>query len=244
MLASLAYTLEPKRWTPPPQFYHELRQRLSQREDLVNLLNRVENQLHALLVNPVVIDSVRTQLESLIATLKQQIEQMDSELAELLKLNSEPDQATSTIEQEWKHNIALLCSIVGIGPVTACWLVVATLNFTSCETVEALVSYIGLAPVERSSGSSIRGRPRIGHSGQSRLRSLFYLATLSAARFNPVIVRFWRRLREDKGKPVKVARYAYARKLVHLAWAVVKSGKPFDRNYHLNLSEETGQSAA
>lgn len=236
-LAQLAQTLTPKRWIPPPQFYYELRQRLGQRDDLIKLLNQVENQLHALVVNPIVIATVRTQLENLIATLQNQIEQMDQELKSLLELDFELKNsdlsATQplTTEQEWKKSIALLRTITGIGPLTACWLVLATLNFSTCSSVEALVNYVGLAPTERSSGSSIRGRPQIGHSGHSRLRTLLYLGTLSAARFNPVIKILWRRLREQKNKPSKVARCACARKLVHLAWAIVKSGKPFDPNY-------------
>ncbi len=55
------------------------------------------------------------------------------------------------------------------------------------------------------------------------------MATLTAARFNPVIKAFYSRLREA-GKPEKVARCAAARKLLHIAWAVVKKDQPFDPN--------------
>jgi len=52
-----------------------------------------------------------------------------------------------------------------------------------------------------------------------------YLATLSAARYNPTIRAFYQRLRAS-GKPMKVARCAAARKLVHLTWGLVKSQQP------------------
>jgi len=58
------------------------------------------------------------------------------------------------------------------------------------------------------------------------------MATLSAARHNPVIKTFYTRLRAG-GKPEKVARCAAARKLLHIAWAVVKKDQPFDPNYAL-----------
>ena len=58
------------------------------------------------------------------------------------------------------------------------------------------------------------------------------MATLSAAQHNPVIKAFYTRLREA-GKPEKVARCAAARKLLHIAWAVVKKDQPFDPNYAL-----------
>jgi hypothetical protein len=57
-----------------------------------------------------------------------------------------------------------------------------------------------------------------------------YLATLSAAQYNPVIKRFYDRLRAA-GKPMKVARCAAARKLLHLAWACIKNKQDFDPLY-------------
>jgi transposase len=210
-LVEFAQTMQPKLWIPPPQFYHELRQRISQRDSLLKLKNQVDNQLHALMVNPIIIESVRDQLKELSSTLSAQIEVMDQELAKLLKIElKELDQETEaevelSQEKTWKKSIALLRTIPGIGPLTACWLVLSTLNFTTCQSPEGLVLYAGLAPIERSSGSSIRGRPQIGHSGNGRLRTLLYMATLTAARYNPMIKVFWQRLREDKHKPVKVA---------------------------------------
>jgi transposase len=56
------------------------------------------------------------------------------------------------------------------------------------------------------------------------------MATLTAARFNPVIKSCYHRLLEA-GKPEKVARCAAARKLLHIAWAVVKKDQPFDPHY-------------
>jgi Transposase IS116/IS110/IS902 family len=89
---------------------------------------------------------------------------------------------------------------------------VSTLNFTTCDTVEALTAYAGLAPMPRQSGTSVWHRPSIGHTGNGRLRTAFYMATLSAAQHNPVIKAFYTRLRAA-GKPEKVARCAAARKL-------------------------------
>ncbi len=70
----------------------------------------------------------------------------------------------------------------------------------------------------------------LGHTGISRLRTLLHLATLSAARYNPVIKPFYDRLR-DAGKLMKVARCAADRKLLHLAFAVVKQNEDFDPLY-------------
>ena len=82
----------------------------------------------------------------------------------------------------------------------------------------------------RESGRSVRGRPRIGHDGNGRLRTALYMATLSAARYNPAIKAFYQRLRAA-GKPLKVARCAAARKLLHLAWALGTKQRRFDPHH-------------
>lgn len=90
-----------------------------------------------------------------------------------------------------------------------------------------------LAPLPRESGTSLRGRPRLGHGGHRRLRTALFLATLSAARYNPTIKVYYDRLRAA-GKPSKVARCAAARKLLQLARAVVIHKQAYDPHYHRN----------
>jgi transposase len=218
-LAELGARLQPERWTPPPAIYAELQQRLAHREALIDLRQQVRNQLHALIQQPVVIASVRTRMETLIVTLTQQIEEVDGEIASALQHDA-----------AWAAAAQRLQTIPGIGLLTAVWLLVVTINFSLCQTPEQAVSYAGLAPREWRSGSSIHGRPRIGHTGNGRLRRTLYLASLSATRYNPVIKPFYDRLRAA-GKPAKVAQCAAARKLLHLAWAVVSKEQDFDPAY-------------
>ena len=131
---------------------------------------------------------------------------------------------------------ARLETIPGVGVLTAAWLLVTTLNFTSCATPDEATAYAGLAPHPYQSGTSVRGRPAIGHTGNGRLRKALYLATLSAAQYNPVIKEFYDRLRAA-GKPPKVARCAAARKLLHIAWAVATKGQSFDPRFRCQRSD-------
>ena len=218
-LAQLAMVLQPEPWTPPPPIYYALQQRLAQRDDLLTLRQQVRNQLHALVQHPDVVPEVRARMERVLATFETQLVEVESEIATAL-----------TQDSAWAAAAVRLQSIKGVGWVTAAWTLVTTLNFTSCDTVDALTAYAGLAPMPRQSGSSIWHRPAIGHTGNSRLRTAFYMATLSAAQHNPIIKAFYTRLREA-GKPEKVARCASARKLLHIAWAVVKKGQRFDPYY-------------
>jgi len=226
-LAQLASSLQPPVWSPPPQVYAELSQRLAERESLLEMRQQLRNQLHALTHNPTIIVPVRTRMESLLETLTTQIEQVDTEIEEAL-----------AFDLTWAISAQQLQTINGVGPLTTAWLLVTTLNFTLCQTVEELTAYAGLAPHAYQSGTSVHGRASIGHTGNASLRTALYLATLSAAQHNPVIKSFYDRLR-TAGKPMKVARCAAARKLLHLAFAVVKHKENFDplhTHKHLQLA--------
>ena len=159
-------------------------------------------------------------LAALITTLTAQMSEVEAEIAPVLQQ-----------DDAWARAAARLQSITGIGLLTARWLLVTTLNFTACPTADAATAYAGLAPYVGDSGTSVHKRPRIGHTGNGRLRTALYRATLRAARTNPPLKAFYERLRAA-GKPPKVARCAVARKLLHLAWAVVTKDRDFDPAYH------------
>jgi len=155
-LAQLAALLQPALWTPPPAIYAELQQRLAERDALVDLRQRVRNQLHALVQLPVVIPAVRARMKELIATFSAQIVVIEREVERVL-----PQDA------EWAASAVLLLSSTGIGVLTTAWLLVTTLNFTIGASAEALTAYAGLAPHPKESGTSVRGRERIGHGATS-----------------------------------------------------------------------------
>jgi len=217
-LAQLAAALRPAPWAPPPAVYHEVRQRLVARDGLLAMRTQARNQRHALLQWPVVVAAVREHLDELIADLDRRVAALEAELAAVLK------------ESAWAESLACLTSAPGIGLITAAWLLVSTLNFTLCAGPDTLTAYAGLAPMPRESGRSLRGRARIGHDGNGRLRTALYMATLSAARYNPAIKAFYDRLRAA-GKPMKVARCAAARKLLHQAWALGSRLQRFDPDH-------------
>ena len=217
-LAQLAAALQPAPWLPPPAVYHEARQRLVARDGLRAMLTQARNQRHALLQWPVVVEGVRQHLDELIADLDRRIASLEGEIAAALS------------ESVWAESLACLTSAPGIGLVTAAWLLVGTLSFTLCAGPEALTADAGLAPMPRESGRSVRGRPQIGHDGNGRLRTALYMATRSAAGYNPAIKAFYARLRAV-GKPRKVARCAAARTLLHLAWALGTKRQRFDPDH-------------
>jgi transposase len=213
LLIRFAAEREPERWTPPEQVYHELRQRLLVRDGLMGMRTRARNQRHALQQWPVQIASALDAL-NLLSELDEQVANLEREIAEVLASGS------------WAASATVLLNTPGLGLVTTAWLLVGTLNFSIAQSPEQLTAYAGLAPLEHQSGTSIRGRAQIGHGGNGRLRTTLYMATLSAAQHNPTIRQFYQRLRAA-GKPMKVAGCAAARKLLHLACALVKKNQPY-----------------
>jgi len=214
-LARLAARLRPAPWTPPPPVYREVRQRLVARDALLTMRQQARNQRHALRQWPVVVEGVRRHLDELIADFDARLATLEAEIAAALA------------DSAWAGSLARLTSAPGLGLVTAAWLLVGTLNFALAVTPASATAYAGLAPMPRESGRTVRGRPAIGHAGNARLRTALYMATLSAARHDPAIKAFYDRLRAG-GKPMKVARCAAARKLLHLAWALVTKQQYFD----------------
>ena len=154
-----------------------------------------------------------------ITYLDQEIEKLKKQIAEHIK--NDPNLRTKK---------DLLLSIPGIGETTIATLLAELSLFEQCHRVQKIVAFIGLAPKEFISGSSIKGKPRICKIGHARLRKALYMPALVALRYNPLIVSFARRLK-DNGKNGKVIVCAVMRKLVHIIFGVLKSGKPFDRNF-------------
>jgi transposase len=219
LLAQYAARYQPSLWTPPPPIYEELRQRLTQRDSLLKMRQQERNRLAALRRVPSTLKDILARTRRHIAYLDHHIKALDAEIQ--LTLRSDPD---------WAASAARLRSVKGFGPVTVAWLLVATCNFTTCLSPAQLAAYAGLVPFPFQSGSSVFRRASIGHAGHARLRAALYMAALSARTFNPIIKTFYDRLIAN-GKPVKVALCACARKLLHIAWALVTKQQSFDPDF-------------
>jgi transposase len=122
-----------------------------------------------------------------------------------------------------REKAELLQSVSGVGPVLAQTLMAAVpeLGKVSRKQIAALV---GVAPINRDSGT-MRGR-RTTWGGRSQVRSILYMATMSAIRRNPQIRAFYRRLTES-GKKKMVALVACMRKLLVILNAILKHGTPW-----------------
>jgi transposase len=132
-----------------------------------------------------------------------------------------------------KQQRDLLVSIPGIGAQTAAVLLSEIGRIEDYQNARQLAAHAGLTPCERSSGTSVHGKTRLSCTGNSRLRKALYMPAVVSMRHNPLLKAFSDRLL-DRGKAKMQAIGAIMRKLVHLAFGILKSQQPFDPNYAID----------
>jgi transposase len=129
-----------------------------------------------------------------------------------------------------KQQRDLLSSIPGIGDLTAAKLLAEIIDINHYQSARQVAAFAGLVPRHHQSGTSVRAKPRLSKVGAARLRKALYFPAIVATQHNPAIKAMSQRLRERGKCPMQVIGAAM-RKLIHIAFGVLKSGKPFDPNY-------------
>ena len=109
-------------------------------------------------------------------------------------------------------------------------LLIYTNGFRDFVSYKQLISYFGLAPTERSSGSSIRGRSRINKNGDGTIRNHLFMCSFTACVHNSQCKALYEWL-IAKGKSNKLALIAVCNKLLKQAFGVAKSGLVYDNSY-------------
>lgn len=210
LLARFAATQQPPPWTPAPRAVRELQALVRRLDALQEMHTQETNRLAA----GVTVTEVRTSIETVLANLAAQIVHVQQLMRD--HLDRHPD---------LRQQRDLLTTIPGIGEATAAVLI-AELFDKRYSSARQAAAFAGLVPRLRESGT-LRGRPRLSKIGPGRVRKALYFPALVALRFNPTIRALRQRL-GAAGKPKMVIVGAAMRKLIHLAYGVLKSGKQYD----------------
>jgi transposase len=213
LIADYAAKEQPSLWTPLPREVRELQALVRRLDALLGMQTDERNRAQAGALTPAVqhsIDTVLRHLEAQIAAVRHQIrEHIDRHPG----LRAQRD---------------LLTSIPGIGDATAALLLAELFNksFTSARQAAA---FAGVVPRPNDSGIH-RGRRVMCKVGPGRLRKGLYFPAIAALRFNPSLQPLAQRLR-GAGKPPMLIIGAAMRKLIHLAFGVLKSGRAYDPDF-------------
>jgi transposase len=214
LIARFCKSQSPEQWLPPPPEIRILQALMRHYEHLKT--TRVQQSVYEQSSEaPIVKASIR----DVLATLDEQIAQVERQIRQ--HFDDHPD---------LKRKRDLLTSIPGIGETTAGSLLGEIPHLDRFESAKAVAAYAGLSPRHRCSGTSIHSRPRLCKTGNSRLRKALYMPAIVALRYNPVLKIFADRL-QAAGKHKRLIIGAVMRKLLVLAYGILRSGKRFEPDY-------------
>ncbi len=191
---------------PDAQLMH-MRELLTRRAELVQMLVAEKNRLHQADTS-----AVRQSIGAIIKVIERQLDRCDGLLDKAIQKSP-----------AWKARNELLTSAPGIGATTARALLLRLPELgTLCE--KQIAALVGVAPFDDDSGK--RKGPRHIKGGRADVRASLYLPTVTAIRCNPIIRAFYLRL-SAAHKPAKVAIIACMHKLLTILNAMLRDGKPW-----------------
>lgn len=184
----------------------ELSALMARRRQLLGMLVMEKNRLSY------AVGSIRQDIEKNIEWLEERLDDLNTRLGQMVR--------TSPL---WREQDNLLRSVPGVGAVLSTTLL-ANLPELGKLDRRSIASLVGVAPMNCDSGKH-RGKRR-SWGGRSDVRSVLYMAIMTAIRFNPTISAFYKRL-VAAGKPHKVAATASMRKMLTILNAMIRTGQPW-----------------
>jgi transposase len=210
VIAEYAAKEHPPTWTPAPRDVRELQALIRRLDALLGMQTEERNRAQAGGLTLAVQQSIEAVLEHLGAQIETVRHQIRQHIDQHPGLRAQRD---------------LLTTIPGIGEATAA-LLVAELFTKSFASARQAAAFAGVVPRPNDSGMH-HGRRVMCKLGPGRLRKGLYFPAIAALRFNPSLQPLARRLR-DAGKPPMLIIGAAMRKLIHVAFGVLKSGRAYD----------------
>lgn len=210
LIAHYGEAIKPKLSQLKPQNMRLMSDLLSRRRQLIVMQTMEKNRLQ------IMPKEITNMIKPIIATIKKQLEKVDEKLLKLIQ---------SCDDYKAKNDI--IQSMPGVGNVVAISLLsnMPELGFLTNKQASALV---GVAPVNRESGI-YQGQRRI-KGGRHQIRTVMFMAMMSAMQCNPVFKATYQRL-VASGKPKKVAIIACVRKMIVILNSMVRDGTMWGLNY-------------
>jgi transposase len=206
VLAEFGRTMQPKRYESKTEAEKQLSALLVRRKQLEEMLKAEQNRLRT--ISP----GVRGSVERIIAILKEEKKKLDEQIQEFLK------------EQKgWQEQSEILGSAPGVGPVTTATLLAELPELGKMDR-KKIAALVGVAPMNYDSGKKRGYRKTKG--GRGDVRSVLYMSTLLATRYNPLIQSQYQQMLK-RGKLKKVALTACMRKFLTILNAMTRDKQPF-----------------
>ena len=225
MLSMLGLERNIRPWHPPSEKLQELKGLSRERSSLLNDRTVEINRQGA------IASSVHSNVRALkrhkirLKLLNTQIEAVEEEMRSLIADN-----------EELKRKHEYLTSIPGVSFVSAATVIGETLGFESIVNAKQLASYAGYDVVLRESGN-YKGKTRISKKGNSHIRAVLHMPSMTCVRCNPTLKQFYNRLKPNKAKPL-VALVAVQRKLLILMYTLWKNEENYDAEFEIKKQQK------
>ncbi|CAL2105581.1 transposase [Tenacibaculum sp. 190524A02b] len=152
---------------------------------------------------------------SIIKNLKKNLKLIDSKILEIINSH-----------EKLNKNYELIQSVPGIGPQTATYILIVTKGFIAFDNARQLACYAGVAPFPYQSGTSIRGRNKVSHLADKKLKALLNMCALNAKKYDYQLKKYFDE-KVEKGKNKMLVLNNIKNKLLHRIFAVIKRQQPY-----------------
>lgn len=211
-------------WEPTRQAVDKLKHLAALRERLVETKKRLLTPVEEFrqMGNDAMAKMLEKSMRKSVRAIESDLEGIESQMKEIIDN-----------DDQLRKLYALVTSVVGIGFVTATNLIVHTNEFKMLNDPRKLACYCGIAPFEHSSGSSVKGKTRVSHMANKKLKTNLHMASLAGVKKDEDLKKYYER-KVAEGKNKMSVLNAVKNKLVARVIAVVKRGTPYQINYSLN----------
>jgi len=213
-------------WKKPRDIFKKLRQLTRERDQIVTERTAVKNQLHAEEVEAVPNKRSIKRLLDRIKLLNKQEKEIKEEVAAIIKE-----------DKEIAGIVLLICSLPGVGLLTAAIVLAETNGFELIRNKRQLASYAGFDVIEKQSGISVKGKTRISKRGNKYLRKAMHLPSLAAIKHDERYKAIFARIVAKHGIKMKAAT-AVQRKLLEMIFTLFKNQTTYDKDYLSRNNEE------
>jgi transposase len=213
-------------WQQPKGLYKQLRQLTRERGQLVEERTAIKNQLHAEQAEARPNKKTISRIKKRIELLNKQEKEIKTEIEELIKE-----------DREMKRMLIIICSLPGVGLLTAVTVLAETNGFDLIRNKRQLASYAGFDVKEKQSGTSVKGKARISKKGNKYLRKAMHFPALTAIRHDERFKAIFARLVSKHGIKMKAA-VAVQRKLLEMIYTLYTTRTVYDKAYLSKVTTE------
>jgi transposase len=208
LIATFCLTQEPDEWQPPSAEVKHLQSLVRRVEVLEEMLQAEENRL----TNAA--PQIKSSIERIITLIKEEIKVLERQIKQHIDRNP-----------HLKEQSELLQTIPGIGARTAN-LLLSEIEFERYSSARSIAAQAGVTPRKRQSGTSLK-QTSLSKLGNARLRKALYFPAIVARQHNEIVKEFAKRLKKNGKTPMQIV-CAAMRKLLHIAFGVLKHKRAFD----------------